>query len=64
MDPIRDHGLLYERVLREEYHTKTKLEVYPGLPHSFWTFFTELKASKKVIQDALDGLTWLLDQRS
>ena len=30
MDPIRDDGLIYERVLTEECGVETRLDVYPG----------------------------------
>jgi len=33
MDPLRDDALVFERELRTECSTKTKLDVYPGLPH-------------------------------
>ena len=62
MDPLRDDGLLYERVLREEYGTKTKLEVYPGLPHAFWSFLPHMKKSTQLIEDAIRGVEWLLQQ--
>ncbi|KAF2105031.1 hypothetical protein NA57DRAFT_63239 [Rhizodiscina lignyota] len=60
MDPLRDEGLLYERLLREEYGTKTKLDVYGGLPHGFWSFAPEMSKSKKAIEDAVEGIKWLL----
>ncbi|KAK1092797.1 hypothetical protein LTR48_003609 [Friedmanniomyces endolithicus] len=37
LDPLRDEGLLYERVLREESGVLTRLEVYEGYGHMFWT---------------------------
>ena len=33
LDPLRDDGILYERVLREELGVKTKLYMYEGVPH-------------------------------
>ena len=33
MDPLRDEGLIYEHVLREECGVATRLDLYPGLPH-------------------------------
>ena len=36
LDPLRDEGLLYERVLREENGVPTRLEVYDGYGHCFW----------------------------
>ena len=37
LDPLRDEGLLYERVLREENGVPTRLNVYDGFGHMFWT---------------------------
>ena len=37
-DMVRDESLIYERALREEYGVKTKLDIYPGLPHIFWNY--------------------------
>ncbi|KAH7070333.1 Alpha/Beta hydrolase protein [Paraphoma chrysanthemicola] len=59
LDPLRDEGFLYARLLREN-GAKTKVDVYPGLPHTFWTF-PGLKSSKKWIQDTIAGVLWLLD---
>lgn len=36
MDPLRDEGLLYERLLRTECDVCTRLVIYAGLPHAFW----------------------------
>ncbi len=30
MDPIRDDGLIYEQVLRQEWEVETRLDIYPG----------------------------------
>ncbi|OQV06096.1 hypothetical protein CLAIMM_10724 [Cladophialophora immunda] len=59
-DTLRDDSLIYERILREEHGIKTKLVVYPGLPHAHWAFFPSLKASSQFWQDQLDGMGWLL----
>ncbi len=37
LDPLRDEGLLYERVLQEESGVSTKLDVYDGFGHMFWS---------------------------
>lgn len=37
LDPLRDEGLLYERLLRERNDTPTRLNVYDGFGHMFWT---------------------------
>lgn len=59
MDPLRDDGILYERVLREECGVPTKLYVYPGLPHGFGVFPT-LKASQKQVADSIEAIGWML----
>lgn len=64
LDPIRDHGLVYNRVLKEEYKTPTKCDLYPGFCHMFWTNFPEVKESYEFVEDTMKGIKWLLEQRS
>ncbi|TFY77873.1 hypothetical protein EWM64_g6137 [Hericium alpestre] len=59
LDPLRDEGLLYERLLREA-GVKTKLYTYAGVPHGFYVPFSEIKVAKEYNQDLKDGLRWLL----
>lgn len=61
LDPLRDEALIYERVLREEAGVKTKLDLYPGLGHYFWTNFPLLDDSKRFVEDTLKGVQWLLE---
>ncbi|KUJ10556.1 alpha/beta-hydrolase [Mollisia scopiformis] len=61
-DPWRDSGLIYEQVLREECGVKTKVDVYPGLPHGFWQIFSAAGFSKECRDKSDDGLEWLLRQ--
>jgi len=63
MDPLRDEALVYERILREDYNTKTKKYVYPGLPHGFWSFAPYLESSKKFVEDTVNSVKWLLEQK-
>ena len=63
LDPLRDEALIYERVLRDEYGIKTKLDMYPGLPHGFWLFFTMLKSAEKFRVDMVEGMGWLLGRK-
>jgi acetyl esterase/lipase len=62
MDPLRDEGIIYERVLREEYGIKTKMYVYPGLPHASWLVFPSLKSTQKFRADQVEGFGWLLSR--
>ncbi|KAH6985140.1 Alpha/Beta hydrolase protein [Ilyonectria destructans] len=59
LDPLRDEGLLYEKVLRRN-SVQTKLDIYPGLPHIFWNF-PGLPSSIKWKQDLTQGVEWLLE---
>lgn len=59
MDTLRDEGLIYEQVLREN-GTETKLDVYPGMPHIFWGSFPTLSQAKKAAVDLEEGIRWLL----
>ncbi|KAJ5690217.1 alpha/beta-hydrolase [Penicillium macrosclerotiorum] len=58
-DPRRDEALLFERLLREE-NVSTKLFVYPGLPHGFWTTCPDLEVSQSWQKDLVDGVRFLL----
>jgi acetyl esterase/lipase len=61
MDPLRDEGLIYERILREENNVATKIDLYPGLPHGFWSWWPKASFSKKQHADSIEGLRWLLE---
>ncbi|EMR86014.1 putative lipase 2 protein [Botrytis cinerea BcDW1] len=61
VDVIRDDALIYERVLREEHHIATRVNLYSGLPHHFWEFFPQLtEAVEKRTKDTVAGISWLL----
>ncbi|KAI0057904.1 hypothetical protein BV25DRAFT_1337355 [Artomyces pyxidatus] len=59
LDPVRDEGLLYERLLREA-GTPTRLDVYPGVPHSFQVAAPQIALASKLLNDTFDGFRWLL----
>jgi acetyl esterase/lipase len=60
MDPLRDEEMIFERVLREN-GTKTKMNVYPGVSHGFWSFFPTMELSKQFVKDTVAGVGWLLE---
>lgn len=62
LDPLRDHGLTYERVLREEYGIKTNLDKYPGVPHAHWAFLPMLSQSRRFREDQIKAFPWLLNR--
>lgn len=65
MDPFRDEGILYEEVLRMEWGVKTRMDVYPGMPHGYWLFFPNLTGHVvRYREDLSGGFRWLLQNTS
>ncbi|KAF2464453.1 alpha/beta-hydrolase [Lindgomyces ingoldianus] len=62
MDPLRDEGLIYEYALRKD-GVPTKLDIYPGIPHSGLDFMPFLSQSKKGVDDLKSGFQWLLSKK-
>jgi acetyl esterase/lipase len=61
-DPLRDEGLIYEMVLREDCGIETKLDIFPGLPHGFWTWWPTAKFGVDLQEKSVEGLKWLLEK--
>lgn len=59
-DPLRDEALTYEKMLREDYGVKTKIDVYPGLFHTFVGFRPETSHTMKVFEQGAAGTGWLM----
>jgi len=53
---------VYEKILREEHGVKTRLEVYPGVPHAFWGVVPTWSKSQKFVEDMTKGVEWVLSQ--
>lgn len=60
LDPLRDEGLIYERELRE-LGTETKMVVYDGYGHMFWTNWPGMKRSREFWVDMREGMRWLVE---
>ena len=62
IDVSRDDGLLYESLLREELGIETRLDLYKGMPHGWWAMYKDMAATKVRMEDAVNGIGWLLKQ--
>ena len=60
LDPWRDGGMIYVEEL-EKVGGRTRLDVFPGLPHCWWTTFPVLKVSRTRFENLVEGMRWLLD---
>jgi acetyl esterase/lipase len=59
MDPLRDDGLLYEKLLRHN-GVKTIIDVYSGVPHGVTVPYPHLAASRKYQVDVIARIGELL----
>ncbi len=62
LDCILDDSLIYNDILKEN-GVKTKMDLYPGLPHGFWLFMPTLESSLEAMADTVQGLGWLLNRK-
>lgn len=60
LDPWRDTGVLYAEELRRD-GLPVKLDVYPGLPHSWWSTFPQIDATREWLKRSLAGMQWVLE---
>lgn len=60
IDPWRDTGVLYTEELRRD-KVPVKLDVYPGLLHSWWSTFPQIDATREWLERSVAGMQWVLD---
>ncbi|KAJ7624739.1 Alpha/Beta hydrolase protein [Roridomyces roridus] len=63
IDPLRDEGLLYGKILKRE-GVKTRVHTYPGVLHGFNYLLPDIAAAKRWEREYRDGLKWILDGAS
>src|SRR5262249_23682761 len=63
LDTWRDSAIFYTHLVRGA-GGRAKLDIYPGLPHTFWAFYPQVSMAKKWAQDLVKGLKWLLNTAS
>lgn len=59
LDALRDDGLIFEKQLSVS-GVRTRLNIYPGLPHGFSFVYPALKKSAQYNDDLVKGFGWLL----
>src|SRR5882757_9114872 len=62
MDLWKDSAIFYSDKVQKA-GEKVKVEIYPGVPHVWWSMFPQLSINKKWARDLVDGVEWLLKQK-
>ncbi|KIW69912.1 hypothetical protein PV04_02228 [Phialophora macrospora] len=62
MDIWRDSALFYCDKIRQA-GGQAKLDLYPGVPHTWWSMYPQLSINKKWAKDLVEGVEWLLKQK-
>jgi acetyl esterase/lipase len=64
LDPLRDEAFIYEKVLNEDWQAATKLYIYEGFGHMFWTNWPQLERSQDYWRDLIEGMKWMLQENT
>jgi len=64
MDILRDDSLVYEDILKLN-GVDTRLDIYPGTPHVFWSVFRSgtISQATKWAEETRVGISWLLGRQ-
>ena len=72
LDLWRDSTFKYMQILEEDarkdqqksgngHGTEVRMDVYPGLPHCWWTVWPQFRETEKWLDDLVRGMKWLLE---
>ena len=61
LDLWRDGGIIYNEEL-EEAGSATRMDVYAGMPHCWWSSYPMISKTEKWKEDTVEGVRWLLEQ--
>lgn len=61
MDIWKDSAIFYCDQIRKA-GDKVKVEIYPGVPHFWWSMYPQLSINQKWARDLVNGVDWLLKQ--
>ncbi|ETW74934.1 Esterase/lipase/thioesterase, partial [Heterobasidion irregulare TC 32-1] len=59
LDPLRDESFLFEKLLREQ-GVKTKLHVYPGVPHGVNALCSQITTAKRFEREFREAIVWIV----
>lgn len=62
MDLWKDSALFYCDLV-EQAGGQTKIDLYPGVPHLWYSIYPQLSINKKWARDLVNGVEWLLGQK-
>jgi acetyl esterase/lipase len=62
MDMWKDSALFYCGKVKEA-GGSVKMDLYPGVPHVWYSMYPELSINKKWSKDLITGVGWLLTQK-